>query len=126
MTASSFYEIRRAISAEADVATKEIRPVTRIETLLPKKLRRNRWKGIGEHLNARFPDLEYPTWFIAISWLTGLAIFLISFALMSPWINGGWALFSSLVYAVLAIILILGFGTPLRTELCAHFVMWAR
>lgn len=57
-TSTAFYQIRRGLMETAGCARAEIRPGTRLETLLPRQRRSRLWKDLGRHLGRRLPGAE--------------------------------------------------------------------
>lgn len=87
-TATAFYRLRRALIDGLGCARSEVKPATRLETLVPLQGRLRAWRQLSARLERPLPPLRWPTGvrraLVAWCWMVGLAPF-VSLAWDSSW-----------------------------------------
>jgi hypothetical protein len=81
-----FYQVRRALINSFGISRARITPETPLRELMPWKGRRRRWREIQNQLRFVLPELRWPLWLVALSFVVVAAVFwlgwnrLVSFA----------------------------------------------
>jgi hypothetical protein len=74
LTSTAFYRTRRGIIDVLGIDRRGVRPATPLEVILPRNIRRDKWRCIQATMKMKLPDLQHPGW-IQLSLLTiGVAL----------------------------------------------------
>lgn len=62
LTSAAFYRTRRGIIEALEISRREIKPSTRLESILPRSTRREQWHRVQNGMSLKLPALQHPGW----------------------------------------------------------------
>jgi hypothetical protein len=75
LSALVFYQVRRTLISSFGISRAKITPETPLRELMPWKYRRRRWREIQNQLRFVLPELGWPLWLVALSFVIVGAVF---------------------------------------------------
>jgi hypothetical protein len=80
LSALVFYQARRTLMSSFGISRAKITPETPLRELMPWKDRRRRWREIQNQLRFVLPELRWPLWLVALSFVIVGAVFALGWA----------------------------------------------